>query len=165
GFNDDRAAGVGRFELDELGPHRLSEAGRVDQTVIIADVEENRGAVVLKLKDRRAFRRRPSLQPPGDRFRPHSDLFERGLGLVEWQAAVSRQGKSRPKEDRRRRPVRLSSDKCQAIKDGIDFPRLLNFKPVHETHSPSSYALAAVRPRWLANGRRATGRSSRSWRK
>ena len=88
GFDDHCPAGVSRLELRELDPHRLGEAGRVDQPVAVPDFEEHGGAIILELEDRRAFARRPRLEVARDGIGPHSDLVERRLDLVERQPPV-----------------------------------------------------------------------------
>ena len=65
GFDHDRAAGIGRLDLGELDPRRLGDAGRVEEAVAVAGFEQDRGAVVGKLEDRRASWPTASLSAAG----------------------------------------------------------------------------------------------------
>jgi hypothetical protein len=120
-FDEDSATGIGRLDVGELDPGRLGDAGRVEESVLAARIEQDGGPLVLELEDRRAFRRRPVLKPAHDRVGTHADLFERRLDLVERQGPVGGERQARANEHGRRRSLRFTSQVGQAIEDGIDF--------------------------------------------
>jgi hypothetical protein len=84
-------AGVGGLEVFELDPHRLGQAGRIDEPVAAFYLEQNGCSVVVQLQDRRKALDRPALQASHHRISAHSDLVERRLDLVERQGAFIRQ--------------------------------------------------------------------------
>ena len=145
GFDHHRTAGEGRLDLGELDPHRLGDAGRINQPVAVVHFEQDRGAVVRQARGSPgSLLRRPALQSRDERLAAHSDLVERRLDLVERQRARVGKRQPRAQQDRGRRPVRLAREEGQAIEDRVDLTRRpassqcmkLNTRPLTLTGRP-----------------------------
>jgi hypothetical protein len=99
GFDDHRMAAVDMFNLVERGPHRLGDAGDIDQPLPCVELEQEHGALFVEFENGGKIAIGPALQLAADRLTAHPDLIERGLDLVERQLARFRQRQPGTKQD------------------------------------------------------------------